>query len=238
MSGSPFVYQRRVLLLKNKKAMQLSKSDFMLFLKHPAWLWLKKYDKSKLPPVDAATQERFDAGNSFEDSVERMYPEGVTLGFDSYAEYLSLPERTQIALTNGAKTIFQGRFESGSLTCIVDILTRPTSDASELLEIKSSTQVWPEHIIDLAFQTIVLEGAGIQIQKISVAHANDTDVGSPVVFVDVTSEVRTEIPNTKLNIDKALKVISSKEMPDPSPQFASPIALKDWIQIYETLNIQ
>jgi len=38
---------------------QLFKSDYMLFLKHPAWLWLKKYDKSKLPLVDAETQTRF-----------------------------------------------------------------------------------------------------------------------------------------------------------------------------------
>ncbi|MSU74844.1 hypothetical protein EXS57_03680, partial [Candidatus Kaiserbacteria bacterium] len=138
--------------------MQLSKSDYMLFLKHPAWLWLKKYDKAKLPPIDAATQERFDAGNEFEDSVEALYPGAVTLGFDSYAEYLSLPARTQDALASGAKTIFQGRFESGSLTCIVDVLTKPTEDSLELLEIKSSTKVWPEHIVDLAFQTIVLEG--------------------------------------------------------------------------------
>ncbi|MDA9005344.1 hypothetical protein N9J49_04800 [Amylibacter sp.] len=28
--------------------MLLSKSDYMLFLRHPAWLWLKKNDPSKL----------------------------------------------------------------------------------------------------------------------------------------------------------------------------------------------
>lgn len=27
----------------------LSKSKYMMFLKHPAWLWLKKHDKKKLP---------------------------------------------------------------------------------------------------------------------------------------------------------------------------------------------
>jgi len=215
---------------------QLSKSDFMLFLKHPAWLWLKKYDKSKLPPVDAATQERFDAGNDFEDSVEELFPDATVLGFSNYPEYMSLPKRTQEALSEGAKTIFQGRFESGSLTCIVDVLTKSIEGKPELLEIKSSSKVWPEHIVDLAFQTIVLEGAGIQPQKISVAHANENSNESPAVFVDVTEEVRKEIPKTLQNIDKALKVIVSKEMPDPSPSYASPMALKEWMQIYEKLN--
>lgn len=33
--------------------MQISKSDYMLYLRHPAWLWLKKNDKKKykLPTV-------------------------------------------------------------------------------------------------------------------------------------------------------------------------------------------
>ena len=58
----------------------ISKSDYMLFLRHPAWLWLKKNDPSKPPPVDAATQAMFDAGHAFEPYVESLFPEGLTLG--------------------------------------------------------------------------------------------------------------------------------------------------------------
>ena len=52
----------------------ISKSDYMLFLRQPAWLWLKKNDPSKLPPVDAATQAMFDAGHAFEPYVESLFP--------------------------------------------------------------------------------------------------------------------------------------------------------------------
>ena len=52
----------------------ISKSDYMLFLRQPAWLWLKKNDPSKLPAVDAATQAMFDAGHAFERSVESFEP--------------------------------------------------------------------------------------------------------------------------------------------------------------------
>ena len=65
----------------------ISKSDYMLFLRHPAWLWLKKNDPSKLPAVDAATQAMFDAGHAFEPYVESLFPEGVTLGFSDFDEY-------------------------------------------------------------------------------------------------------------------------------------------------------
>lgn len=46
----------------------ISKSDYMLFLKHPAWIWVKKHDPKKIPPVDENTQAMFDAvykGDSF-----------------------------------------------------------------------------------------------------------------------------------------------------------------------------
>lgn len=46
--------------------MLLSKSDYTTYLKHPAWLWLKKHDKTKLPLIDDNTQAIFDAGNLFE----------------------------------------------------------------------------------------------------------------------------------------------------------------------------
>ena len=39
----------------------------MMFLKQPAWLWLKKHDKSKLPEIDPNTQAMFDTGHLFPD---------------------------------------------------------------------------------------------------------------------------------------------------------------------------
>jgi len=103
--------------------MQVSKSEYMMFLRQPAWLWLKKHDKAKLPAVDAGTQAMFDAGHNFEQYAEALFPGGVTIGFTNYNEYLSLPERTEKALRDGATTIFQGRFEFGQLTFICDVVT-------------------------------------------------------------------------------------------------------------------
>ena len=54
--------------------MQISKSEYMMFLKHPIYLWLKKYDKAKLPPVDDALQAIFNAGHIFESFAEQLLP--------------------------------------------------------------------------------------------------------------------------------------------------------------------
>src|SRR3989344_2513474 len=137
-----------------RKPMQLSKSDYMLYLRHPAWLWLKKHDKSKIPPINAATQARFDAGHDFETYAEHLFPGGTRLGFDNFDEYADLPARTEKTIQGGSQHIFQGRFEHGDITCIVDVLSAAGNDEFDLTEIKSTTKVKPAHVPELAFQLI------------------------------------------------------------------------------------
>ncbi len=71
----------------------LSKSDYLLFLKHPAWVWLKKHNIKKLPPVDDNLQAIYDAGHLFETYAERLFLGIVRLGFQGRDEYQSLEKK-------------------------------------------------------------------------------------------------------------------------------------------------
>lgn len=221
---------------------QLSKSEFMLYLKHPAWLWLKKHDKDKLPEPDENLQALFDAGNEFEKYAEKRFPGGVSLGFDNYADYLSLPERTKRTLDNNAKTVFQGRFEDGPLTCICDIIERAGTENLDLYEVKSSTTAKRDHEIDLAFQVLVLESAGYRVRKISVIHINNRYVRNGEIDYEkftkvneITKEVRSGLDAVKRRVEKALQVIASPKCPDISPRHCQAVALNEWLSIYKEL---
>jgi len=229
--------------------MTLSKSDYMLFLRHPAWLWLKKFEKHKLPPIDANLQALFDAGHEFESYVEKLYPDAVRLGFSNYPEYQTLPYKTKRALDQSVKTILQGRFEADGLTCIIDVLKRVDEDLFDLIEIKSSTRAKPEHEYDLAFQTIVLEKSGIKIRNISVIHANKEYVRDDGIEpeklsakTDITRQVRELIDLTQKQIDRAFLVLSQKVRPDMSPRYVNQIGVpgtqwfNDWLDIYKSFN--
>jgi len=213
--------------------MTLSKSNYMLFLRHPAWLWLKKFEKYRLPPIDENTQAMFDAGHEFEGYAEKLYPDAARLGFSNH-EYQSLPQRTKIALDKGASTIFQGRFEIAGITCIVDILHRVKGNTFDLIEIKSNTKVKPEHKYDLAFQTIVLEKSRIKIRNITIIHVNNEYVRNGniepeklTVKDDVTAAVRALVDITKEQINKAFAVLSQKTMPDLSPRYVNQIGVSN-----------
>lgn len=230
--------------------MIISKSNYMLFLRHPAWIWLKKYDKYKLPPIDDNLQALFDAGHEFETYAEKLYPNAVKLGFSDYDSYKEMPNKTKKALDDGASTILQGRFEEDGLTCIIDILNRVGDSTFDLIEIKSSTKAKVEHNYDLAFQTIVLEKAGLTIQNISVIHVNneyvrngDIDPEELTSKTDVTDSVKDLIDLTKEQIDKALDALDQKIIPDLSPRYVNQIGVPrvrwftDWLEVYKHLNL-
>ncbi len=223
--------------------MQLSKSEYMMFLRHPAWLWLKKHDKSKLPEPDENLQAIFDAGIEFEQYANQRFSDGVYISFNNYNEYLSMPERTKQALDNDVKTIFQARFEADNITCICDVIDRVDKNIFDLYEIKSSTKVKPEHYLDLAFQVIVLESASLKVRNIAVIHVNnqyvrdgEIDPISLSTVTDITNDVRNKIEETKNNIQLAFDVINLPELPDSSPRHAKLGSLNEWMEIYKSLG--
>ncbi len=229
--------------------MTLSKSNYMLFLRHPAWLWLKKYDKYKLPPIDDNLQALFDAGHEFENYAEKLYPKAIKLGFSSYNDYKELPNKTKKALADGAPTILQGRFETEGITCIIDILDRVGDSTFDLIEIKSSTKAKPEHGHDLAFQTIVLEKSGIKVRNISIIHVDneyvrkgEIDPDKLTAKTDVTDAVKSLIDLTTGQIEWAFAVLAHKTMPDLSPRYVNQINVPrtrwfaDWLEVYKHLN--
>lgn len=223
--------------------MQLSKSDYTTYLKHPAWLWIKKHAKTILPPIDPATQAIFDTGHEFEQYAEALFPGGVTLGFSDYDEYLSLPERTTQALDEGINTIFQGRFEHEQLTFICDVIQVVGNKEVDLIEIKSSTSAKPEHIVDLAFQMVVLEKCGYSVRSISVIHVNnqyvrngDIDPKEITARSDVTEDVKAARDFTLAKIDEALETMALSECPDVSPLYADSKSFGEWLEIYKHLK--
>ncbi len=224
--------------------MTISKSDYMLFLKQPAWLWVKKNDPSKIPPVDAATQAMFDAGHAFEPYVESLFPGGETIAWEKsdWNSYKTLPARTKQALESGAKVVFQGRFEWQQFTFLPDIIEVVGDKVLDLYEIKSSTKVKTDHLYDLAFQKTVLEGNGFTVRNISVIHVNNQYVRQGKVnpkelttFTDVTEKVNEIAVKTPQNMQAALKTAEQTEMPDPNPELAKLGSKSEWLKIYENI---
>ena len=222
--------------------MPLYKSDYMLFLRHPAWLWLKKKNPDDLPPIPPSVQHRFDDGYEFEKYAEKLFPNAIKVGFNDADDYGTILSQTVDAWKNGARCVAQGMYNSGEVTCITDIL-EAVGDSYVLTEIKSSTAAKTDHELDLAFQKVILESAGFEIHQCRVAHVNSSyvrngeiDLRKFVAFTDVTENVEKRLEKTKSNIDRALAVIRSEIIPDMDPSIAASNAFSEWLEIRKTLE--
>lgn len=221
-------------------ARQLSKSDFLLFLKHPAWLWLKKFEPSKLPPIDASTQALFDMGFRFEAQAEKLFSGGERITGD----YFEKDTNTARALATGAQTLFQAKFTAPDNTaCLTDVMVRVGGDEFDVYEIKVSTKAKPEHTWDLAFQKRVIEACGYRVRKTAVVHVNNTyvrqgdiDIMALTGITDVTDEVANTMPALDAKIKSAFEVITGRDMPDPSLRYAAGGGVYDWLPIYKSLK--
>lgn len=219
-------------------AAYLSKSNYLTFRKHPTWLWLKKHDPKRLPPLTEADRAVMESGRKFEPYAETHFPGGVRV--DTSFDHAALA--TKKLLDDGAETILQGQFCTGDLLCISDVLIRNPDGSFDLVEIKGSASAKTEHEWDLAFQKIVLERLGFQIRKCQVAHLNpkyvrhgDIDAESLAVLTDLTDKVAKRLKKTEAELVDALKVLALPHCPSDSPRHAT-ACFGDWREVFMYLH--
>ena len=220
----------------------LSKSDYLLYLKHPAWLWLKKHDREMLPRIDDNTQATIEEGRSFEKLAEQVFDRAVSLDRNDFPNISAWASKTKELLEKKTETILQAAFVYENYLCIADAITA-TPNGYILTEIKSTTSPDKEHVCDLAFQKVVIEHNGFPIITSRVLHANsdyirqhNIVINDFVTFTDVTAKVNKEVLEAKLKMREAVATMNLAEMPSDSLRYVGLGAAKDWRKIYRTLN--
>lgn len=112
-------------------------------------------------------------------------------------------------------------------------------------KLSPSTSEKPEHIYDLAFQTFVLEKAGLKIRNQFIICVNNEYVKdgeiNPVELCnekDITESVRENILVTQENIEKAKKVLLDKNIPSLSIKYLNDDIgeIEEWKKIYQNVN--
>lgn len=71
----------------------------------------------------------------------------------------------------GTKPIFDATFEYAGVTLQVDILER-ASGRLRIVEVKSATEVKSHHLADCAIQAWALEGLGLALTEVVIAHVD------------------------------------------------------------------
>ncbi|MFZ1360839.1 MAG: DUF2779 domain-containing protein, partial [Candidatus Saccharimonadales bacterium] len=222
--------------------MYLSKTDYITYLKHPAWLWLRKHEPDFLPIPDDNSQAIIDEGREFEKLAEQIFPEAIRLDRNDYADMQEWADETKALLEQGVDTILQAAFLYDGFLCIADAITTD-GDAYTLTEIKATTSPDKEHICDLAFQKTVIEWSGFPVRAAQVLHANkeylrngEIKLEDIVMFTDVTDKVNKEVLNVPEKMREAAKVAESDTMPSDSLRYVGLGAASEYRDIFYRLH--
>jgi len=205
----------------------LTKSDYMKFLIHPAYLWLAKYAKDALPEFDEVGQANVDQGNAVEAVATGLWPGGHLVDVPMFD---GPDESAKQMRAGGPNVIFQSSvLTDRRLYVRSDVMVRRET-AWDLYEIKGAAKIKTAHLLDLAFQRYVWEEAGFEIGRSFVVHINahyvrDGAIDPHELFtvVEVTDQLKPLAANTASKVEAALAVMLLDKAPIDAPELAG-----DW----------
>ena len=180
--------------------MRLSKSKVMSALQCRRRLWLEVH-RPELGEITSATQAAFDIGHRVGDVAQQLYGQGQGILIE-YDPGLSLAlEETDRLMTAGVdEPIFEATFSHEGVLVRLDVLIPPSPGPRfsewKIVEVKASTKLKDEHVVDCAIQAWVFRELGYTLDEIALAHIDNTfqypggeDYSGLLTEEDLTAEV-------------------------------------------------
>jgi CRISPR/Cas system-associated exonuclease Cas4 (RecB family) len=195
----------------------LSKSKYLSGLQCPKKLWLEIHRPDLILEVAPTQQKIFDQGAE----VGRLAREGYSGGVLISADHQHISEaftQTKEALACGKGIIFEAVFSYDGTLVRPDVIRRTASSTWEMIEVKSTTQVKEEHYPDVAVQTYVLKGAGLDVNRTFLQHINNEcvypDLSNLFTCEEITDEVNALLPEIPGNLTAFREVLERADEPD------------------------
>jgi hypothetical protein len=149
--------------------------------------------------VPESTQNVFDTGHKVGDYAMAYFGKFVEIlvDFNNFNESFKLAlEETKSLINEKYPTICEAAFKFENAMCFADIVRVNADGTLEIIEVKQTARVKPEHLDDMAFQYYVIKNCGYTISKISLMHIDTSYVRQGEIdpqkffkIVDCTEEV-------------------------------------------------
>jgi len=206
----------------------LSKSLYLNF--HcPRLLWLSANTPAVIPLPSETDLYRMAEGKKVEKLAQRLFDQ-YQYRHENEFEAMAAEAEKDLHNPDSGDVFFNVVAKSGRLVAEIDILHTTRDHLLNIYEVKSSSEVKPEYLHDIAFQRFVAQKAGLDIGECALITLNSkylrqgsVDVSSGqglFKITDVSGEVDDLMPSTAKNITEALRIIDLPSPPD------TPIGLK------------
>ena len=203
---------------------RLSKSRFLSGLQCHKRLYLEIHAPQLAAVVDDRRQIMLDMGKEMNEIAHRYFPGGVLVA-ENHRHSAAALERTAALMADPNVTaIFEGAFQFEGTLIRADVLERIDS-SWRLIEVKAAARVKSVHLDDLAVQTHVLRGNGLNLSGIFLMHVNrqyaypggDVDLQRLFVLEDLTEAIDERLPDIPPRLDEMRSMLGESRAPDVEP---------------------
>lgn len=197
----------------------LSKSTFVRSCQCLKSLYLYKHFPKLRDEIDVSQQMIFDRGTTIGELAQQLYPGGVDASPPTPYEYDKSIIKTAKLIEHGYKIIYEAAFQHNGVMAAMDILILDKGKW-KAYEVKSSTSVKDQFVMDAALQYYVINGSGIKLSDISIIHINNEYVRKGEIDLDelfntesVFEAVQEHQDFVEEQIQRAKDVLKQKEIP-------------------------
>lgn len=183
-----------------------SKSKYINYKTCKKRVWLDKYKKEEATEVPKYSVA--EDGIEFGKLVQGMFKNPYVIEFDSDLKKMVLATKEAL---NNYQVVCEASFFAKNLYCAVDILEQ-TNEGVNIYEVKSSSKIKKEQLLDVAFQKYVLEANGLKVKDCFIIYINSSyvlndklDIKEMTVCENVNSQIEgIDIKSDILECDEML----------------------------------
>lgn len=199
----------------------LSKSSFLKGLQCEKQLYLYKYHYDWADEISEDQQAIFERGHDVGKLAQQLFPNGVNASLDDPMRSPQQVELTKELIDKGEKIIYEAAFEYDNVLVIADILVKEKNNKWKIYEVKSSTEVKEEHIMDASVQYYVISNSGLNVVDTSIIYINNQYIRkgelnlSKLFNIESVQELALKLQKSvKKNIERLKEVLRQKKIPD------------------------
>jgi len=198
--------------------LQITKSHYTAGVQCSKRLYLlaKQPELATAPSDDLRL--RFTQGQSVGKLAQARFPAGVLISASGSAIQDAIDTTAALIRDCQVPAIFEAAVVHENLLVRVDILKNNFDGTWDLIEVKSTTEPKEEHLEDVAFQLLVLQGAGIKVKNVILSHINNR-VAFPYLddfFLDhdLTDAATAALPGVVMRLKTLVAVLEKDEAPE------------------------
>lgn len=212
----------------------LTKSSYVRATKCARLLWLSWHHR--LPYEDPQPGTPAAVGIEIGEHAQRLFPDGFLVDQPPWA-HTEAVERTRALMADpSVPAIFEAAFEADGVRIRADIVENLGGGRWGLREVKSSTRVKADHVIDAAIQAHVMSLSGVEPTSIELIHVNrdyvfqggEIDWNQFFARTDIAEQVAAERIDMANTVGAFREVLNRAAEPDIAPGPHCPKSCDYW----------